>query len=173
MPRVVSESYWQLLKRPEWQRMRLEKQQQVGWKCETCGDSDETLHVHHRQYFKNRKPWEYDFDQLIVLCDCCHTSEHRVLGSFKDVLSRIDTLDNAALIAGFNLWADWIDPGTLYDLSESRRHAHVAGVVAYLFMGLPLSSLSELRKFFLDNLPEGSQESNICRTRGYLFEELY
>lgn len=170
MPRVMSETYWQLLKRPEWQRMRLEKQQQVGWKCETCGDSDETLHVHHRQYFKNRKPWEYDFDQLIVLCECCHTSEHRVLDSFKDVLSRIDTLDNAALIAGFNLWADWIDPGTLYELSENRRTAHAAGFVAYLFMGLSQESRVKLRQFLLDNLIEDSQEWNLCNTRDYLFD---
>lgn len=35
------------------------------------------LHVHHKYYIRGRKPWEYDDDALITLCNWCHWDIHQ------------------------------------------------------------------------------------------------
>jgi hypothetical protein len=37
-----------------------------------CKNDREELHVHHRYYEKNKKPWEYDSSDLFCLCKDCH-----------------------------------------------------------------------------------------------------
>lgn len=44
--------------------------------CQLCGDTETTLHVHHKQYIKGREPWEYEPDQLITVCEECHAASH-------------------------------------------------------------------------------------------------
>lgn len=68
--------YWEKLKDPRWQRKRLEVLESNDFECEVCGDGESTLHVHHKQYFKGREPWEYDRRQLAVLCESCHSENH-------------------------------------------------------------------------------------------------
>lgn len=72
----MAKSYFEKLKDPRWQKKRLEVLEAGGWKCASCNDAESTLHVHHRQYFKGREPWEYEAGQLEVLCEQCHTSHH-------------------------------------------------------------------------------------------------
>lgn len=72
----VTKTYVEKLKDPRWQKKRLEVLEAGGWKCASCSDSKATLHVHHRQYFKGREPWEYEAGQLEVLCENCHALEH-------------------------------------------------------------------------------------------------
>jgi hypothetical protein len=72
----MATKYWEKLKDPRWQRKRLEKLEAAHWACDSCGDGEATLHVHHKQYFKGREPWEYELTQLSVLCESCHESEH-------------------------------------------------------------------------------------------------
>ena len=35
-----------------------------------------SLHVHHRLYVLERRPWNYPNDELVTLCDKCHLAEH-------------------------------------------------------------------------------------------------
>ena len=101
-------TYWEKLKDPRWQRKRLEVLAEHDFHCEVCGDDETTLHVHHKQYFKGRDPWEYASAQLSVVCESCHANQH---GS-EDVLSVVTSflpLDGpcsrssiAALIAGYD-----------------------------------------------------------------------
>lgn len=72
----MSKSYFEKLKDPRWQKKRLEVLEANDWICESCMDGESTLHVHHRQYFKGREPWEYEIDQLAVLCESCHQATH-------------------------------------------------------------------------------------------------
>lgn len=72
----MSKAYFEKLKDPRWQKKRLEALEASFWKCACCGDAQSTLHVHHRQYFKGREPWEYEVGQLEVLCESCHAIEH-------------------------------------------------------------------------------------------------
>ena len=68
--------YQQFLKDGRWQRRRLEIMERDGFKCCDCGTSDD-LHVHHIQYIAGRKPWEYDDEDLITLCEKCHKKRHK------------------------------------------------------------------------------------------------
>lgn len=69
-------TYREKLKDPRWQRKRLEVLSAADFCCEICGDGKNTLHVHHRQYFKDRDPWDYEAGQLSALCEECHESLH-------------------------------------------------------------------------------------------------
>ena len=68
--------YHQSLKDGRWQRRRLEIMERDGFKCCDCGTTDE-LNVHHIQYIAGRKPWEYDDEDLITLCEKCHKKRHK------------------------------------------------------------------------------------------------
>lgn len=68
-------SYSDLLLDPRWQKKRLEVLNRSRWKCEECGSSTKTLHVHHRYYVAGRMPWEYPDACLQALCKTCHSYE--------------------------------------------------------------------------------------------------
>lgn len=50
--------------------------QAADWKCQQCGDERTTLHVHHPEYRRGAKPWEYEAGELECLCSHCHKREH-------------------------------------------------------------------------------------------------
>lgn len=104
---MSKKTYWEKLKDPRWQKLRLEVMAANDFCCEVCGDSTSTLKVHHKEYFKGHEPWEYEIKQLAVLCESCHESTHDGFDSLKWVCSiaPIDGPTNrdelAFLIAGF------------------------------------------------------------------------
>ena len=61
---------------PKWQRKRLEVLQRDDFKCTKCGDSENTLHVHHIEYKRNTDIWDYPDENLITLCETCHAEIH-------------------------------------------------------------------------------------------------
>jgi cytochrome c553 len=67
--------YQKKLLDPRWQKKRLETLQRDGWACQSCGDTESTLHVHHRRYLSGNEPWDIDSHLLVTLCDACHESE--------------------------------------------------------------------------------------------------
>lgn len=85
-------NYSEQLKNPNWQKRRLEALNEAGWSCRKCDATDATLHVHHKQYFKGRMAWEYESEDLEVLCESCHASEH----DHQDLLKRL--LSNARIL---------------------------------------------------------------------------
>lgn len=64
--------YLEDLRSPKWQKKRLEIMQRAGWKCELCINAEENLQIHHKKYISGHKPWEYENDLLICLCESCH-----------------------------------------------------------------------------------------------------
>ena len=48
------------------------------------------LNVHHKYYVSGRKPWEYDNDALITLCQDCHCLEHKSTQTpvYKDLYNK-------------------------------------------------------------------------------------
>ncbi len=40
------------------------------------GEVIQSLNVHHKKYIKNRKPWDYDDNDLITYCCDCHLEVH-------------------------------------------------------------------------------------------------
>jgi hypothetical protein len=69
-------SYADLLRDPRWQRKRLEALEAAQWMCSICYSKIKTLNVHHRFYRHGAKPWEYERDELEVLCEGCHELAH-------------------------------------------------------------------------------------------------
>jgi len=65
-------SYAEKLKDPRWQKKRLEILERDEWKCMSCGDKENTLHVHHIFYFPGKEPWDVHNGFLITLCEKCH-----------------------------------------------------------------------------------------------------
>jgi hypothetical protein len=68
-------TYAEKLRDPRWQKRRLEILNRDEFTCRSCGDSESTLHVHHRCYISGKEPWEYEDDYLVTLCEDCHKSE--------------------------------------------------------------------------------------------------
>ncbi len=68
-------TYSDKLKDPRWQKKRLEVLERDGWACRYCGDTKNTLHVHHVLYLSGREPWEYELGVLLTSCKSCHPSE--------------------------------------------------------------------------------------------------
>ena len=63
------------LKKSKWQKKRLEILKRDNFTCQECLDTEQTLHVHHCNYIKGKKPWEYENESLITLCELCHQIE--------------------------------------------------------------------------------------------------
>lgn len=104
---TAKKSYFQKLLDPRWQKKRLEVLSNADWTCQSCMATDETLHVHHKQYFKGKEPWEYETEQLTVLCKVCHELAHDDVdpllwvASFAPTFGKFDRFDAAWLLAGF------------------------------------------------------------------------
>ena len=69
-------TYSEKLRDPRWQKKRLRVLERDEWTCQGCGDSESTLHVHHRYYTKGAEPWEYPDGSLQTLCEDCHQTEN-------------------------------------------------------------------------------------------------
>lgn len=100
---MATMTYKEQLQHPNWQRKRLEMLEASSFACDECGDTETMLHVHHKKYVKGRKAWEYDNDQLRVLCVTCHETEHSERAILDALLDHPEfTLSDAiGLIAGY------------------------------------------------------------------------
>ena len=65
------------LNMPQWKAFREFIFVVRGRKCESCGKPT-NLHVHHREYIKNRYAWEYLPNDVMVLCNDCHRYIHKL-----------------------------------------------------------------------------------------------
>lgn len=94
-------SYSELLRDPRWQKKRLQKLEAAEWMCFECESTDKTLNVHHVRYIKGRKPWEYENDQLQVLCEECHGIEHKRRDEIANITDLLGTRAVLGLLAGY------------------------------------------------------------------------
>lgn len=78
-------TYAEKLKHPLWQRKRLEIMKRDDFSCTRCGESNLSLHVHHKKYLRVENPWDYPNELLATLCYKCHKCEHdfRPIGEAK------------------------------------------------------------------------------------------
>jgi hypothetical protein len=97
----MSNNYFELLKSPLWQKKRLENLELADWECTNCGNKDNQLQVHHKQYIKGRNPWEYENEQLEVLCNKCHGDMHEMLDAIKTIISYSDIYEIFNLLKGY------------------------------------------------------------------------
>ena len=72
------EYYKHLLKGKRWKEFRLKVMSERGSKCECCGGTD-ILQIHHTFYISGKMPWEYDINDMRVLCKKCHQIIHNII----------------------------------------------------------------------------------------------
>lgn len=126
-------------KHPNWQKKRLEVMQAAGFACETCGDKDTTLNVHHKRYVKGRKVWEYAREELQCLCEPCHGEEH----SNRELLNRLLLVSISPLPAAIGLLAGYLE-GELA-LDEADYQAAIEVAEPWVDVGILASLLSHRR----------------------------
>ena len=75
-PKKHSE-YSEQLKDERWKAFRWFVMKVRGNECEIC-KSTNNLQVHHIEYIKNAKAWEYNVNQVMVVCRDCHKQIHNI-----------------------------------------------------------------------------------------------
>lgn len=160
----MSNEYLNLLQRPEWQRKRLERLEIAGWECENCGSKENQLHVHHKQYFKGRKPWEYDNDQLQILCHKCHDLNHVVIEAIKEILSLSDHDEI------FNILLGYADIDVIKKISDFPHGAfafeyQAIGYIARLLTFVDPKKYLKICEFVIANANDVEEATNFFRQK--------
>jgi hypothetical protein len=75
--------YRELLKSDEWKAFSRDIRQNHGGCCAICKRRDVITHVHHFYYDPNRLPWQYNSDEVVLLCETCHREMHKELQQFR------------------------------------------------------------------------------------------
>lgn len=116
-------TYSEKLKSPQWQKKRLEILNRDDFSCQSCGDIELSLHVHHTKYKANTDPWEYENDSLITLCENCHTE---VTWLKKDIKRIIDEeflyVDFLTELHSLLLKIQHMDPSKINDIVKSLNN---------------------------------------------------
>ncbi len=110
-------------KNPLWQKKRLEAMEEADFKCQMCFGSEEQLHVHHKRYIKGRRIWEYDNNELVVLCHECHEIVHHEQEVLKRTIALIDVMaieEIIGLIAGY--CSEAVGPVGAADMSDTIEY---------------------------------------------------
>lgn len=104
----AGKSYSDLLRHPQWQKMRLKVLERDAFQCQACFATERTLHVHHEVYRKGAAPWEYELGDLITCCAACHGARH---GKHEEGLSALSQAaqeclsgSEASLLANLLYW---------------------------------------------------------------------
>lgn len=84
---MIKKVYSEKLKDPRWQKRRLEIFERDDWRCQNCGDKDNTLHVHHKVYVGS-DPWDVPSEFLVTLCEICHEQETLQMPVAIDALNK-------------------------------------------------------------------------------------
>ncbi len=83
---MAKKTYFEKLKDPKWQQMRLKVLERDEWTCQICQDKDSTLVVHHRYYERGKDPWEYPIEALVAFCQDCHEAERQEMAEYEPLL---------------------------------------------------------------------------------------
>ncbi len=78
--------------------MRLEVFNRDGFSCQRCGDKSSTLHIHHLEYQRGKKPWEYDISFLVTICENCHEYESNIEDTIINKSNYLKSKASAELI---------------------------------------------------------------------------
>lgn len=88
--------YIKKLRDPRWQKMRLKIMERDEYACRQCGDSENTLNVHHC-YYDDKEPWDYESSSLLTLCEDCHKSQTESIKFDKKHV--INTLSSKGMVS--------------------------------------------------------------------------
>ena len=80
-------TYNQLLPDTRWQKKRLIIFERDEWHCRCCKSTNIALNAHHLYYEKGKKPWEYDNEAIVTLCQKCHEIIHFDLAKISGIIA--------------------------------------------------------------------------------------
>ena len=85
---------------PEWLEFRECVFSAKGKCCEICNRDSSTVVIqcHHEFYDSEKEIWEYDIDDITVICKGCHAREHNILEP-NDGWSLIEMIDRGDLVS--------------------------------------------------------------------------
>lgn len=115
-------TYRQKLLDPRWQRLRLVILARDQWTCQICGNTTNTLHVHHVLYHEGSEPWEAPPFELVTLCATCHEAEHEELRFERQLLQQ--------LLASAGIRTSKLLGEVTYLTMEAATHVGVAQALA-------------------------------------------
>lgn len=151
-------TYAEQLKSPMWQRKRLQVLEMHNFSCENCGDSESTLHVHHKLYIKGRMAWDYNADQLASLCESCHQAEHAFRSELDELAAHVGSVTAAALLRGFITGTEYfsVEPTLGDGARDMQPTVWFAGVIAGLSAYLRKKQAAEIAESVMpvSTLPE-------------------
>ena len=157
--------YADLLKKPQWQKRRLQMLEAANWKCVECGAEEHQLHVHHKRYVAGAMPWEYADEDLAVLCEQCHDMAHGLHntrhrpGARRRPPSTVSTL--LRLVAQHPTWVSKIPAWAVpCDCDEGRA---LLAIIDLLNLGepIPMGGLGALIERFRET-PHGETLSRVA-----------
>lgn len=73
--REVKQSYRTKLHTLQWSEFSEQEIERQGGSCWACG-SEDNLVVHHLRYVWGKDPWDYESNDLRILCKDCHRAIH-------------------------------------------------------------------------------------------------
>ncbi len=82
LEKTEQEKYLAQYRSRDWKIVREQVFKIDRYICQKCFRSRSdgiTLQVHHKQYFKNKKPWDYPLNLLETICKGCHAAEHGII----------------------------------------------------------------------------------------------
>jgi hypothetical protein len=135
----MAKTYYEKLKDPRWQKLRLEVMQRDDFACTRCGDKESTLNVHHWFYAKSGNPWDAEFGDMDTLCEDCHSHVESMISTCKTFikLNKKFSFDEEIEINGYgktvyigHLFRALFDnEGSLYKLAVDSFKLYLIGII--------------------------------------------
>lgn len=142
---------------PKWQKRRLEMLEAANFQCQSCEETEKTLHVHHKRYVKGRDVWDYGDEELEVLCEDCHKHEHFQKDELNKMLasmSSIQIADLICIVAGMQSYLMEIDDEQLANWRSLNKTAVDAGYIAGSLINDRCSDAAGLADVLRSNAPD-------------------
>lgn len=95
--------YEKLLKDERWADFRAKVLFERGDKCEVCRKSNVVCQIHHNVYRYGLKPWQYEPEDVTVLCEQCHSDYHKFIEILRKELMSIPVRQVVQAIRGRSL----------------------------------------------------------------------
>jgi hypothetical protein len=102
--------------------------------CRCCGETDKTLHVHHKSYEKNMKIWDSEDSELVTLCKDCHDCVEEMVHDIRRIGDKLVYFECSG-ISQFQLIT------RIYDLVNTAYKKPKWGRNAFRLLDTFLSSL--------------------------------
>ena len=125
-------SYQDLLKDERWQSKCKRILRRSRYRCEDCGQSDVSLHIHHTYYRYGRQPWQYPDGALLALCDECHKQRDDVELRWRLFMPQLSSHEVETIRVMLRHSLYWFDRRQLFEFLQAIEkcpYAHIPSAI--------------------------------------------